>query len=109
MSEPKEEPQTAKTAVCATPFDVRRTLTEPSRRNGLRDTREFSRRYAASPRSLQKWEQGRRRRESAVRPYLTVIDRNPKAVEKPSRTSREAVSRCIGVSQPYAVTGKRKV
>ena len=43
---------------------------------------EFSRRYAMSPRSLQKWEQGRRRPESAVRAYLTVIDRNPEAVEK---------------------------
>ncbi len=43
---------------------------------------EFSRRYAVSPRSLQEWEQGRRRPESAVRAYLTVIDRNPKAVEK---------------------------
>jgi len=43
---------------------------------------EFSRRYAVSPRSLQEWEQGRRRPESAVRAYLMVIDRNPKAVER---------------------------
>lgn len=43
---------------------------------------EFSRRYAVSPRSLQEWEQGRRRPESAVRAYLTVIDRNPEAVQK---------------------------
>ena len=43
---------------------------------------EFSRRYGVSPRSLQEWEQGRRRPESAVRAYLTVIDRNPEAVEK---------------------------
>jgi putative transcriptional regulator len=42
---------------------------------------EFARRYAVSPRSLQEWEQGRRHPESAVRAYLTVIDRNPKAVE----------------------------
>jgi len=47
---------------------------------GLSQT-EFSRRYAVSPRSLQEWEQGRRRPESAVRAYLTVIDRNPQAVE----------------------------
>ena len=39
-------------------------------------------RAAQSPRSLQEWEQGRRRPESAVRAYLTVIDRNPEAVEK---------------------------
>jgi hypothetical protein len=36
------------------------------------------------PRSLQEWEQGRRRPESAVRAYLTVMDRNPEAVEKHS-------------------------
>ena len=41
---------------------------------------EFSRRYAVSQRSLQEWEQGRRRPEGAVRAYLTVIERNPKAV-----------------------------
>lgn len=43
---------------------------------------EFSRRYAVSSRSLQEWEQGRRRPEGAVRAYLTVIDRNPQAVEE---------------------------
>ena len=37
---------------------------------------------STGPRSLQEWEQGRRRPESAVRAYLTVIDRNPEAVEK---------------------------
>ena len=45
---------------------------------------EFSRRYAVSLRSLQEREQGRRRPESAVRAYLTVMDRNPEAVEKRS-------------------------
>ena len=30
----------------------------------------------------QEWEQGRRRPENAVRGYLTVIYRNPEAVEK---------------------------
>lgn len=43
---------------------------------------EFSRRYAVSQRSLQEWEQGRRRPDGAVRAYLTVIERNPKAVEE---------------------------
>ncbi len=43
---------------------------------------EFSRRYAVSKRSLQEWEQGRRRPDGAVRAYLTVIQRNPKAVEE---------------------------
>lgn len=43
---------------------------------------EFSRRYGVSQRSLQEWEQKRRRPEGAVRAYLTVIERNPKAVEE---------------------------
>jgi putative transcriptional regulator len=43
---------------------------------------EFSRRYGVSQRSLQEWEQGRRRPDGAVRAYLTVIQRNPKAVEE---------------------------
>jgi hypothetical protein len=37
---------------------------------------------APGPRSLQEWEQGRRRPEGAVRAHLTVIDRNPEAAEK---------------------------
>ena len=43
---------------------------------------ESSRRYALRPCSLQEGEQGPRRPESAVRAYLTVMDRNPEAVEK---------------------------
>jgi len=42
---------------------------------------EFARRYGISPRSLQEWEQGRRQPEGAVRAYLMVIQRNPRAVE----------------------------
>ncbi len=42
---------------------------------------EFAKRYSISSRSLQEWEQGRRKPESAVRAYLTVIARNPGAVE----------------------------
>jgi hypothetical protein len=40
------------------------------------------RRYALRQHSFQEWEQGHRRPESAVRAYLTVIDRNPEALEK---------------------------
>jgi putative transcriptional regulator len=43
---------------------------------------EFSPRFTVSARSLQEWEKGRRRPESAVRAYLTVINRNPEAVER---------------------------
>ena len=57
--------------------DVRAIRSKP----GLSQA-EFSRHYALSPRSLQECEQGRRRPESAVRAYLTVMDGNPEAVEK---------------------------
>jgi len=43
---------------------------------------QFADRYCFNPRTLQEWEQGRRKPDSAVRAYLTVIDRNPAAVEK---------------------------
>ena len=46
---------------------------------------EFARRYGISPRSLQECEQGRRQPEGAVRAYLLVIDRNPRAVESALR------------------------
>ena len=46
---------------------------------------EFARRYGISPRSLQEWEQGRRQPEGAVRAYLLVIERNPRAVENALR------------------------
>ncbi len=41
---------------------------------------QFARRFALSPRTLQQWEQGKQVPDSAVRAYLTVIDRNPVAV-----------------------------
>ena len=42
----------------------------------------FARRYGFAVRTVQDWEQGRRRPDSSVRAYLLVIDRNPKAVER---------------------------
>jgi putative transcriptional regulator len=42
---------------------------------------QFAERYGFNPRTLQDWEQGRRQPDSAVRAYLTVIDRNPEAVQ----------------------------
>ena len=50
-------------------------------RSGLSQI-EFARRFAISPRTLQDWEQRRREPDSAIRAYLTVIDRNPEAVRK---------------------------
>jgi putative transcriptional regulator len=46
---------------------------------------QFAERYGFNPRTLQDWEQGRSRPDSAVRAYLTVIDRNPSAVENALR------------------------
>lgn len=40
----------------------------------------FAERYGFSVRTLQDWEQGRAKPDSAVRAYLTVIARNPAAV-----------------------------
>jgi putative transcriptional regulator len=59
------------------PIDVR-AIRE---RHGLTQA-EFARRFAISPRTLQDWEQKRREPDSAIRAYLTVIDRNPEAVQK---------------------------
>jgi putative transcriptional regulator len=49
---------------------------------------EFASRYGFSLRTLQDWEQGRAAPDSAVRAYLTVIDRNPQAVADALRTRR---------------------
>lgn len=43
---------------------------------------QFADRYGFNPRTIQEWEQGRARPDSAVRAYLTVIARDPGAVEK---------------------------
>ncbi len=49
-------------------------------RSGLSQA-QFADRYGFSVRTLQEWELGRAQPPSAVRAYLTVIDRNPRAVE----------------------------
>ena len=43
--------------------------------------RQFADRYGFNMRTLEKWEQGTREPDVAVRAYLIVIDRNHKAVE----------------------------
>ena len=50
-------------------------------RSGLSQS-QFARRYGFNTRTLQDWELGRTQPPSAVRAYLTVIDRSPKTVEK---------------------------
>src|SRR5438045_1195936 len=42
---------------------------------------EFSRTFCLNHRTLQQWEQGKALPDSAVRAYLTVIDRDPRAVK----------------------------
>lgn len=41
---------------------------------------EFSLAFCINPRTLQEWEQGRRKPDATTRAYLAVIARNPKAV-----------------------------
>ncbi len=42
---------------------------------------QFAQRFRFPARTVQEWEQGRRRPDQSARAYLTVIERNPKAVE----------------------------
>ena len=43
---------------------------------------QFARRFRFPARTVQEWEQGRRRPDQSARAYLTVIDRNPVAVDE---------------------------
>lgn len=42
---------------------------------------QFASRFRFPARTVQEWEQGRRRPDQSARAYLTVIARNPQAVE----------------------------
>lgn len=42
----------------------------------------FAARFGLSVEAIENWEQGRRKPDVAARSYLTVIDRNPGAVER---------------------------
>ena len=46
---------------------------------------KFAAAFALNPRTLQEWEQRKAVPEAAVRAYLTVIDRDPRAVVKALR------------------------
>ena len=41
---------------------------------------EFARAFCINPRTLQEWEQGRRKPDATTRAYLAVISKNPEAV-----------------------------
>ena len=54
-----------------------------SLRNRLKlSRRQFAERFGLDARALQEWEQGRRVPDRAARVLLTVIDRDPEAVER---------------------------
>ena len=59
----------------AGPIDVK----EIREKSGMSQS-EFARAFALNPRTLQQWEQNKGQPDSAVRAYLTVINRNPAAV-----------------------------
>jgi putative transcriptional regulator len=59
------------------------------RRLGLSRSR-FARRFGLDPRAVQDWEQGRRRPDRAARVLLTIIDREPEAVDRVLATLDEA-------------------
>lgn len=54
---------------------------------------EFSRSYGFSKRSLEQWEQGRRVPTGAARVFLTVIAREPEAVQRALRGSNSGDGR----------------
>ena len=55
-------------------------VTAVRRKTGLSQS-QFADRFGFSLRTLQEWEQGRSAPDAAVRAYLLVIDRQPKAVD----------------------------
>ena len=65
------------------PVDVRAVR----ERRGLSQN-QFAARYGFSPRTLQQWEQGRSKPDGVARAYLTVIDHDPKTVEKALKKAR---------------------
>jgi putative transcriptional regulator len=50
------------------------------RREARMSQAEFARAFCINPRTLQEWEQGRRKPDATTRAYLAVIARNRKAV-----------------------------
>ena len=84
---------TRRAPICGSALAWLAKLDSPARRlprqNGLARQVQASGILTALCRQLQEWEQGRRRPESAVRAYLTVMNRNPEAVAKALITRRE--------------------
>jgi putative transcriptional regulator len=69
------------------PYDVRDDSLSPARIKAIRrsvaaSTREFERRFGVPARTLEAYEQGRRRPDAAVKALLRVIVREPAAVRR---------------------------
>jgi putative transcriptional regulator len=47
---------------------------------------EFARAFCINPRTLQEWEQGRRKPDATTRAYLAVIAKDPRTVRKALET-----------------------
>lgn len=63
--------------------EVERDIDVRALRTRLGLSREqFAQRFRFPARTVQEWEQGRRRPDQSARAYLTVIERNPQAVEE---------------------------
>jgi len=65
----------ARRVVLPDEIDVRRIRTRARMSQA-----EFARAFCINPRTLQEWEQGRRKPDATTRAYLAVIDRNRAAV-----------------------------
>jgi putative transcriptional regulator len=65
----------ARRVVLPDDVDVRRIRTETGMSQG-----EFARAFCINPRTLQEWEQGRRKPDATTRAYLAVIRKNRRAV-----------------------------
>jgi putative transcriptional regulator len=68
-------------------YEVRDDLLTPQRiksirRKVARSTRDFQRQFRISARTMEAYEQGRRRPDAAMQTLLRVIDREPAAVRR---------------------------
>ena len=73
----------SRTVVLPDPVDVRKI-----REESKMSQNEFARAFCINPRSLQDWEQGRRKPDSTSRAYLSVIARDAKSVMRALGTGK---------------------
>ncbi len=83
--------------VDAESYDVADDVLTPTRIKGIRrkvasSTKEFERRFHVPARTMEAYEQGRRRPDAAMATLLQVIDREPDAVRRALSTASAADS-----------------